>query len=143
MNSLSYYTRQKQDWTNEELDQLKDEYETKRMTISQIGDIHRRTPGSISFKLKNLMLIKNSTEARGYSDYKNSNLYKEIVSNGECTRSEKKIKKEEKKEKITVASNIQSEEYLDLKRDIKDLKNKIDELLELMNAVYKFEVSEG
>lgn len=142
MNSLSYYNRQKEDWTNKELEQLKDEYENKKLNISQIGDIHHRTPGSISYKLKKLMLISHNTIARGYDEYKNSNLYNEIVSGGVRRQSEKKDKKEEKKPLVKVSSALQTSEYLELKKDIRDLNTKIDEMLRLMNAVYEFEQSE-
>jgi len=42
------------------------------MTISQIADIHYRTPRSISYKLKKLGLISNNILSRGYYEYKNS-----------------------------------------------------------------------
>jgi hypothetical protein len=79
MNGLEYYNRQKEDWSDKELQDIRTEYETKEMTISQIADIHNRTPGSISYKLKNLGIITHNTLSRGYLDYKNSNLYKQIV----------------------------------------------------------------
>ena len=79
MNPLEYYNRQKVSWEESELQQLRTEYVTNEMTISQMGDIHRRTPGSISYALKRLDIITNNVIARGYSEYKNSDLYKEIV----------------------------------------------------------------
>jgi hypothetical protein len=56
MNGLEYYNRQKEDWGDKELQDIRTEYEIQEMTISQIADIHHRTPGSISYKLKNLGL---------------------------------------------------------------------------------------
>jgi len=50
------------------------------MTVSQIADIHRRTPGIISYKIKDLGIISKYSLSRGYLEYKNSKLYKEIVS---------------------------------------------------------------
>ena len=82
MNKKEYYTRQKNVWEEKELELLRIEYETKEMTISEIADIHRRTPGSISYKLQKLEIITNNTSARGYSEYKQSALYKEIVETG-------------------------------------------------------------
>ena len=79
MNPLEYYNRQKASWEESELQQLRTEYVTNEMTISQMGDIHHRTPGSISYALKRLDIITNNLIARGYSEYKNSDLYKEIV----------------------------------------------------------------
>ena len=48
MNSLDYYNRQKESWGERELDDLKREYLTNELSIIEIGDIHRRTPGAIS-----------------------------------------------------------------------------------------------
>ena len=79
MNGLEYYNRQNENWSDKELQDIRTEYETNEMTISQIADIHNRTPGSISYKLKNLGIITHNTLSRGYLDYKNSNLYKQIV----------------------------------------------------------------
>ena len=79
MNSIEYYNRQKEYWRDNEVNRLKSEYETQQLTISEIADIHRRTPGSISYKLKNIGLITHNTLSRGYLDYKNSDLYKQII----------------------------------------------------------------
>jgi len=89
MNGLDYYNRQKEDWSDKELQDVRTEYETNEMTISQIADIHHRTPGSISYKLKNLGLVTHNTLSRGYLDYKNSKLYKEIVETGKSKDTDK------------------------------------------------------
>ena len=94
MNSLEYYNRQKDSWEDNEIQQLKSEYEIKEMTISEIADIHHRTPGSISYKLKGIGIITHNTLARGYDNYRNSNLYKEIVEKGKTTDNEIEKKKE-------------------------------------------------
>jgi hypothetical protein len=102
------------------------------MTISQIADIHRRTPGSISYKLKSLGLIIHNALARGHLDYKNSNLYREIIDAGLSCDAEKKVKKETKtKAKIDNA--------LEMRNEIADLKKDVKEMLRLMNALYDFE----
>lgn len=118
----------------------------KEMTISQIADIHHRTPGTISYKLKSLGLINHNVESRGYLEYKNSNLYKEIV---KTNKSDKQIRKEielkEKKEnkvkaKTESLSVITScSEITELRNEISDLKNDVKEILRLMNAIYDFE----
>ena len=79
MNRLEYYNRQKISWEDSEIQDIRREYVDGQMTISQIGDLHRRTPGSISYALKRIDVIADTTLARGYSDYKESELYKEIV----------------------------------------------------------------
>lgn len=99
MNKLEYYNRQKEPCEDNELNDIKTEYESKEMTISQIGDIHRRTPGSISYKLKNLGIISDNKLARGYLEYKDSSLYKEIVETGKIKDAEKKPVKETKVKK--------------------------------------------
>jgi hypothetical protein len=60
MNGLEYYNRLKEDWSDKELQDIRTEYETQEMTISQIADIHHRTPG----------IITHNTLSRGYLDYK-------------------------------------------------------------------------
>jgi hypothetical protein len=143
MNCLSYYNRQKDEWTNEEIDQLREEYQNKKLTISQIGDIHHRTPGSVSCRLKKEMLISHNTLARGYNEYKNSNLYKEIVTTGDKNRVERKKNKEEfPTNKIQTSISLHSKEYMELKKEVSSLHEKIDEILRLINAVYTFETSE-
>lgn len=94
MNRLEYYDRQQDSWEKEEVDSLTSEYETKEMTIRDIADIHRRTPGSISYKLKSMGLITHSAMSRGYIEYIQSELYQEIVETGKRTDAERKVKKE-------------------------------------------------
>jgi hypothetical protein len=141
MNGLEYYNRQKEYWNDKELQDLRSEYEIKEMTISQIADIHHRTPGSISYKLKNLGLITHNTLSRGYSDYKNSKLYMKIVETGKINDSEKKIKKETKQKDKTENNilNVQFKEIYDMRNEIADLKKDVKEILRIMNALYDFE----
>ncbi len=85
----SYYDRSKAEWTVEELEQVKKEYESDQMSIIDIGNSHKRTPGGISYRLKKLGIITNTTEARGYEEYKNSLLYSEIVTEYKDKRNKK------------------------------------------------------
>ena len=161
MNKLEYYNRQKEDWNDKELHDIRIEYFISEMTISQIADIHHRTPGSISYKLKNLDLITHNTQSRGYLDYRNSNLYKEIVQTTKSSDAEKKVNKDLKlrakiekelkqKAKIeggitlktkmeSVPVNISFMEMLKMRNEITDLKKDVTEMLRLMNALYEFE----
>ena len=79
MNKPEYYIRQKDTWDDSEVRQLRVEYLQDKMSISEIGDIHQRTPGSISYKLKGLGYIETTTSARGYSEYKASQLSLEKI----------------------------------------------------------------
>ena len=128
MNKLDYYNRQKEVWDEKELCDIKNEYEIRELTISEIADIHRRTPGSISFKLKNLGIITHNTLSRGYLEYKNSSLYKEIVETGKATNAEKEAKLKLKTETtIMNSANV----IVELRKDVK-------ELLHTMNDIYDF-----
>ena len=140
MNSLEYYNRQKESWSDDENKEIRTEYETKEMTISQMGDIHHRTPGSISYKLKSLGIIAHNNQARGYDEYKNSNLYKEIAEKGKISDSEKKIKRFSQFETITLPPqiNINFKQLVDLQSDVESLKKDVKEILRLMNAIYGF-----
>lgn len=80
MPHLSYYTRKSEAWDDDELEDLQDEYEDG-LTVTEIADKHKRTPGVIAYKLKSLGVIKTVPAARGYKDYKKSDLYAEIVEN--------------------------------------------------------------
>ena len=127
---IDYYNRQKDDWSDKELEDVRTEYETKEMTISQIGDIHHRTPGSISYKIQKMGIITHNTQSRGYLDYKNSNLYKQIVSTNKSIDSEKKINKE--------VPSVIFREILEMRHEIIDLKKDVKEMLSLINNLYDF-----
>jgi hypothetical protein len=165
MNTREYYDRQKEPWGETEVQDIRTEYETNEMTISQIADIHKRTPGSISYKLKNLGIITHNTLSRGYIEYKNSVLYNEIVEQGKFEGASRKLKKERRinmSEKITkyitkpsefevLAPNPKSKqvvelrldtcsaEIAELKNEVLSLKRDVKEMLRLMNAMYEFE----
>jgi len=142
MNHYEYYNRQKVSWEENELNDIRTEYESKQLTISEIADIHRRTPGSISYKLQKLGIISHYTLARGYDVYKISHLYKEIVTSGKRSDSDKKLKKEiadtSSKEKIDQINTLEKD-VSELKTEIKSIKKDVKEILRLMNALYDFE----
>jgi hypothetical protein len=140
MNTVEYYDRQKEFWGDSELQEIRTEYENKGLTISEIADIHRRTPGSISYKLIKFGIIANNKQARGYDEYKNSNLYKEIVEKGKLNDSERRIKTNLRYETITVPPqvNIPFKQLVDLRTDVETLKTDVKEILRLMNAIYGF-----
>jgi hypothetical protein len=78
MQTLEYYNRSKEKWSDEESQQIKKEYEIDLLDILQIAIKHKRTPGCIGHKLKDIGILTNHSMARGYDEYKSSILYKEI-----------------------------------------------------------------
>lgn len=66
-------------WTDDEDNQLLKLYNQELMDILQIAFIYKRAPGSISSRLKKLQVIDSNKEARGYDNYKNSQLYQEAI----------------------------------------------------------------
>jgi len=172
MNPLSYYDRSKTPWNEHETSQVKKEYETDLLTITQIADIHKRTPGCISYKLKNLGLIIHNSVARGYPEYRTSKLYEEVCTSYKKEDKEKEKQKEERakakverKEDEKKANEIVKElekdmeedsssikvpkrmvgimlELESVKNEIKELKSDVKWMLFYMKSLYDFEVNE-
>ena len=137
-------------WTQEEDIQLNKLYNEDMLDIIEISKIHNRAPGGIISRLFKHNYIVNRQSARGYNVYKNSDLYKEIVSNNKNKKKPEIEEKPEKKIKPTQIDNIlisiNKIDYIELQNDvkemkneIKELKNNIKELVEMMKAVYDFE----
>jgi len=152
MNSLNFYDRSKTPWTVEESEEVRKEYETDLLSIIEIGNKHKRTPGCIAYKLKNLGLIVHNALSRGYTEYKTSNLYIEICKEYKKGDEEKKLKKEEKlklkgesKEnvkthKLTKADIIHEIKYL--KEEVSEMKKDIKQVLTYITSIYEFEKEE-
>lgn len=134
MNKLDYYFRQKETWDKAELDDIKVAY-LGGFDIIKIADMHHRTPGSIAHKLKNVGVIDTHTLARGYMEYKNGELYKEIVSSGN------KFKKETnaKSNVDIIQMSIPIKEIVELKAEVESLKKDMKEMLRIINLIYEFE----
>ena len=115
MHSLEYYTHQKSSWKHDEVQDICNKYQSLKMSILEIADIHKRTPGSICYKLKSVGLIENIKLARGYQDYRISALYAEIVENS--------------KKKSTKSSQTQVE--------LEKMKTEIQEIKENVNLILK------
>ena len=123
MNKLSFYDRSKASWTADEANAVLREYETGMLSILEIADLHRRTPGSIAYKLKSMGVISDPNMARGYAAYKSGNLYKEIIASSTTTEPSKYTKKQEPSEIVLrIASN---DEIL---AEVKSLKSELSEL---------------
>ena len=138
-------------WSQKEDIQLNKLYNEDMFNIMEISKIHNRAPGGIISRLIKHNYISNRALARGYIEYKNSDLYKEIVTvNSVKGKRGPKISDNSEKNKPTqiddVIININKNDYIELqnnvtemKNEINNLKNIIKELVEMMKAVYEFE----
>jgi len=136
-------------WTQEEDTQLNKLYNEDMLDIIEISKIHNRAPGGIISRLFKHNYIVNRQSARGYIAYKNSDLYKEIVSNNKDKKKTEIADKSEKNKPTQIDNiliSINKIHYIELqnnvkemKNEIKELKNNIKELAEMMKAVYDFE----
>jgi hypothetical protein len=126
------------------------------LNIIEISNKLYRSPGTIISRLIKHDYIPNRTSARGYLIYRNSDLYKSIVSNGEerkkNNKKETSVKNKEynvKKKDITndnLFISINKSDYIDLQNDIDEMKNEIidlkvciKEMSEMIKAIYEFE----
>jgi len=126
MYSLEYYTRQKSSWKHDEVQQISNEYESLQKSISEIADIHKRTPGSISYKLKSMDIINDAKQSRGYEEYRISALYSQIIGNNKFNTNSKKNTKK--------SSEIQTQAELEkIKIDIQEIKENINLILKHFN----------
>ena len=82
-------------WSQEEDDQLNKLYNVDMLDIIKISKIHNRAPGGIISRLCKNNYIPNRILARGYMEYKNSDLYQSIVASGKARKRENKEKKQE------------------------------------------------
>ena len=144
MNELGYYSRQAESWSESEVQQLRSQYLYDKMTVSQISDICRRTPGSVAYKLKNLGFIDDIMTARGYGEYRTSDLYKEIIAKGSGLDTQKKTKADPKNEvkiKLQIENSTASnnDEIASLRNDVQSLKKDMQEILRILHAAYEIE----
>jgi hypothetical protein len=89
-NKKNYYDRSGSSWDEAEDVQLRKEYIDYGEDIIQIGIAHKRTPGGIAYRLKLQRIIPSHTDSRGYFEYVKSDLYKDVVKEGNATRSHRK-----------------------------------------------------
>jgi hypothetical protein len=151
MDLESMYKSSGEPWTNYDDEQLDFLYNKKNLNVIEISNLNNRTPGTIISRLIKYKYINTRQSARGYLIYKNSELYKEIVSKNRYNKSDKLEKPKKEKEKTNKTNEnylitINRNDYFDLKydvdimkNDIKEIKNTLNELVEMMKAVYEFE----
>ena len=124
-------------WYQNEDDQLNDLYNHKMFSVMEISKIHNRAPGGIISRLLRNNYIPNRVSARGYLEYKNSDLYKQIVSRN--IENMKHSKNNEKNVKIFSVDNmlitIDKSDYQGMKNDIHELKT---EIIDLKRIIHNF-----
>jgi hypothetical protein len=144
---ISKYKPNGTPWSFHDDEQLDKMYNDMLFDINKISVILNRTPGSIISQLCKNKYINTRTSARGYMTYKNSDLYKSIVSSGEAQKRVKQQAKEKPSDNISININgISGGDYVEIRNDIKEmkleitsLKHTIKELVDMLNAVYEFE----
>ena len=131
-NKRTFYDRSGAPWDDEEDAVLKKEYIDEEQDVMQIGISHRRTPGGICYRLKNLGSISSQKDARGYVDYVKSPLYRDIVSNSQDIRKEKN-EKQNKNRKHAPNLDVMDiyNELADIKKDIRLLHDSVNELKQI------------
>jgi hypothetical protein len=153
MNSLSYYHLREEPWTDIEDLQLRTEYVDQELDIIQIADLHYKTPGQISHRLKKLSITEHYYKGtRGYNTYSSSALHQEIKDSPKAhIKKEKKERKGRKTKSQLVEDDIQLQqeqkdnqeeihiEVSQLREEIKGIKKDVKEILRMITAVYDFE----
>jgi predicted GIY-YIG superfamily endonuclease len=146
-SNMSVFDNISKPWSDEDSCNLVRLYNDENKDIIEIGKVFNRTPGSIAAKLTQLKTINNRVNARGYNDYINSELYKEVCSFYRLNKKEKKERKDNK-EIITNTTNSREEnleikemklEIKEMKLEIIELKGIIKNLSHMLEAVYEFE----
>lgn len=140
MENTSMFKNTGEPWYQDEDDQLNDLYNHKMLTILEIAKIHNRAPGGIISSLLRNNYIPNRVSARGYLEYKNSDLYKQIVSrNIENMKYSKNNEKNSKNVKIFSVDNmlitIDKSDYQGMKNDLHELKT---EIIDLKRIIHNF-----
>ena len=143
---MDYYTNSGQSWSSQEEEQLKKEYTENNLDINEIGKIHKRTPGGIGARLCILGIIEHRLSARGYTEYKKSELYKEICDKGPPKKEKRPKEPKEKKVKTSVLESnilisIKQSDYNELKEELSYLKEQMSEIKNMIKnlAIYDFD----
>lgn len=146
MNQLSYYNKMHLPWTDEELTMIQQQYNEQGMDVIQIGNIHYKTPGQVSYRLKQIGAVDSMNhEIRGYKEYLDSSLFQEVKHN--CSTFRKELKRQDRKSKkehdmLTSRQKQQTNQQdaiENLTVEVQMIKSDIKEILRLMNALYDFE----
>lgn len=126
-------------WTENEDNQLNKLYNVDMLDIMEISKIHNRAPGGIISRLCKNNYIPNRTSARGYMTYKNSDLYKQIVSANKEKEGKNSCTGTKESLKIYSIDNmlitINKSDYIEMQNDIKDIKKTLNILIDMITQL--------
>jgi len=137
MESYKSCTSAGKPWSKSEDNQLIKEYNEDKLSLLDIYKNHKRTPGAITARLVRLNIIDRRDSIRGYLEYENSDLYKELCKNKEYKYSE--AKNNQPLITSSFGSLKNSSDILQLQKDVNEIKEKVNNILELMHMIYEFE----
>ena len=140
MSTEIIFNRVGEPWAKEEDAQLNELYNEQLLDIMEISKIHSRAPGGIISRLLKHNYIDKRISARGYTDYKNNNLYKEIVTRNKQSRKERKKLKEKQIIEINSEQNEDilirnKSDYNQLYNEVKEIKNELNEIKKTINEL--------
>lgn len=141
MTTISYsdFTNIGKLWELSDDEQLIKLYNEDQKDILQIAAIFKRAPGGISSRLKKLNIIEDNKSARGYEDYKNSDLYKEACQLSRNRHKDKtNIEIEISKDDIIKSFNKVNKNMITLQKKLDNynqLKDQIEKLTEENNSL--------
>jgi hypothetical protein len=143
LNKDLYPAKMGSPWDKEEITNMLASIQ-KGKNIEQLSQLHERTQGGIRGKLMQLAADYYINDNKSVDEIQTiTTLSDEVILDAiqkrQYTDSIKKRKDEAKAKAVPVPN---TSELTEIKKDIKDLKAKVDKILELMTAVYDFEQSQ-
>jgi hypothetical protein len=87
-----YFTNKGSPWTSGNDVQLIKLYNENLLDIIKLAIIYKKSPGTIANRLKHLNIILYTHLARGYTEYKNSDLYIDACKNNRYNKKSKRIR---------------------------------------------------
>jgi len=132
-------------WTDDEEKLLLKELDDENIDIYDIAKKHGRTPGGIIGRQQDIAYRMHEKNLSMDEIVKTTKLNEEEIRMiiDKKQKSKKKIPIEQQQNKILGNKNNFSleSEIIEMKKDIKQLKNKMNELIIMMKAIYEFEDS--
>jgi hypothetical protein len=121
---MADFSKNGKPWTTDEELALLKEYNEDKLTLLDLVINHKRKPVGIFGRLKKLNIIKAPKETRGYDEYTNSDIYRQL----------KKVNTEVKKEKEKDDELVNLDPDIDRATSTHDMVKKI---LSILEKVYR------